>query len=61
MQEVHGTLAQQADARARALGVVPLGGTAAATVAPAHEGDDGDGDDGDDEQPNAPQVAPSGG
>lgn len=62
MQEVHGTLAQQADARARALGVIPLGGTTTATAAPAHEGaDGGDGDDGDDEQPNAPQVAPSGG
>lgn len=61
MHQVHGTLAQQADARARALGVVPLGGTAT-TAAPAHEGaDDGADGDGDDEQPNAPQVAPSGG
>lgn len=58
MQEVHGTLAQQADARARALGVQPLGGTAApVTAAPDADADD----EGDDEQPAAPQVAPSGG
>jgi uncharacterized protein YcbK (DUF882 family) len=57
LQEVHGTLAQQADARARALGVSALGGTDAPAAASTPEADDEE----DDEQPAAPQVAPSGG
>ena len=56
LQEVHGTQAQQADARARALGVAPLGGTEAPAAAAA-EPDDED----DEEQSAAPQVATSGG
>lgn len=56
LQEVHGTQAQEADARARALGVTPLGGTDAPT-SPAPEADD----EGDDEQPPAPAGPPSGG
>ena len=56
---MHGTLAQQADARARALGVTALGGTEApACPAPQAAEDD---DEGDDEQPAAVRTAPSGG
>jgi len=60
IQEVHGTLAQQADARARALGVTALGGTEAPASTAPQAADDGD-DEGDDEQPAAVRTAPSGG
>jgi len=60
IQEVHGTLAQQADARARALGVTALGGTEA-TASTAPQAADDDDDEGDDEQPAAVRTAPSGG
>ncbi len=57
MQEVHGTQAQEADARARARGVTPIGGV---DTAPAMTPDGSD-DDEDEEQPPAPGATPSGG
>ena len=57
MQEVHGTIAQQSDARARALGVTPLGGTDAPAPPDSPEADD----ESDEQQPASPQVTPSGG
>lgn len=58
LHEVHGTQAQEADARARARGVVPIGGTdTVPTAAPDAADDDEDAD----EQPPAPGAAPSGG
>jgi uncharacterized protein YcbK (DUF882 family) len=58
MHEVHGDQAHEADLRARALGVTPLGGTEEPEAA---EADDDADDDADDEQPRSPRVAPSGG
>ncbi len=55
LQEVHGTQGQEADARARARGVTPIGGV---DTAPATTPDDSDDDD---EQPSAPGAPPSGG
>ena len=60
MEEVHGTLAQQADARARARGVTALGGTDEPAAPASPEAEDSD-DESDDEQPGSPQVTPSGG